>query len=250
MAVSPEGKLVDYYTPANRAWVSKKDLDMGNISPVVFPYNNLGVSGGLGERRRHLLLDAKQLGGADHRTPLFRSPDVRQRKRGAGFRRARFLGSAGHVGRSERDAVALRACLWTAVGEAPKFPVSYGPAPAGSIMAFKVDEKDNKPVLVPAWISRDMSVPEPPIVANGVVFALSNGENVRQVDSGGKILSPRSAPKRPPATRPYMRSMRKRANNFTSAATRSRGLLISADYPFRTGAFMSLRTIPRCTLSD
>ena len=38
-------------------------------------------------------------------------------------------------------------------------------------MAFKIVEKEGKPVLAPAWRSRDMNVPEPPIVANGVVFA-------------------------------------------------------------------------------
>ena len=32
--------LTDYYTPANRAWITKKDLDTGNISPVVFPFQN------------------------------------------------------------------------------------------------------------------------------------------------------------------------------------------------------------------
>ncbi|MBM3776465.1 MAG: pyrrolo-quinoline quinone, partial [Acidobacteria bacterium] len=31
-------KLADYYTPANREWITKKDLDMGNINPVVFPF--------------------------------------------------------------------------------------------------------------------------------------------------------------------------------------------------------------------
>jgi len=56
-------------------------------------------------------------------------------------------------------------------------------------MAFKVEEKDGKPVLTPAWISRDMDVPEPPVVVNGMVFALSNGENTQQLDNSGKILN-------------------------------------------------------------
>ena len=46
-----------------------------------------------------------------------------------------------------------------------------------------------KPVLAPAWISRDMDVPEPPVVVNGMVFALSNGENTQQLDNSGKILN-------------------------------------------------------------
>jgi len=36
-------------------------------------------------------------------------------------------------------------------------------------------------VLTPAWVSRDMSFPQPPVVANGVVFALSSGEFNRQM---------------------------------------------------------------------
>ena len=28
--------MTDYYTPANRDWITRKDLDMGNISPVIF----------------------------------------------------------------------------------------------------------------------------------------------------------------------------------------------------------------------
>jgi outer membrane protein assembly factor BamB len=56
-------------------------------------------------------------------------------------------------------------------------------------MAFKVVVKDNQPALEPAWNSRDMSVPEPAIISNGIVFALANGENVRQVDSRGRLYS-------------------------------------------------------------
>jgi outer membrane protein assembly factor BamB len=55
-------------------------------------------------------------------------------------------------------------------------------------MAFRVEMKDESPVLSPAWISRDLNVPEPPVIANGVVFALSSGEDVRQVDGVGNSL--------------------------------------------------------------
>ena len=34
-----------------------------------------------------------------------------------------------------------------------------------------------------------MDSAEPPVVVNGVVFALSNGENTNQLDSSGKILN-------------------------------------------------------------
>ena len=67
-------KLADYYTPANRAWITKKDLDMGNISPVVFPFKDWELIAASGKEGVIFLLDSKSLGGADHRTPLYRSP--------------------------------------------------------------------------------------------------------------------------------------------------------------------------------
>ena len=56
-------------------------------------------------------------------------------------------------------------------------------------MAFKVEDKNGKPVLTPAWTSRNMNVPEPPIVANGVVYVVASGENALQADSEGHLLS-------------------------------------------------------------
>jgi outer membrane protein assembly factor BamB len=56
-------------------------------------------------------------------------------------------------------------------------------------MAFKVEEKDGQPVLTPAWISRDLNVPEPPVVANGIVFAVSSGEFVRQAKDSGALYT-------------------------------------------------------------
>ena len=187
LAVSPEAKIVDYYTPANRAWVSKKDLDMGNITPVVFPFEDWELVAGGGKEGVLFLLDSKCLGGTDHRTPLFRSPlytneDIDFAGRG-------FWGALS-TWQDPGGTRWLYAPAWgPPASEAPKFPITYGETPAGSVMAFKVVSKDKKPVLEPAWISKNMSVPEPVVIANGVVFALSNGENVRQVDSGGRIFT-------------------------------------------------------------
>ena len=56
-----------------------------------------------------------------------------------------------------------------------KFAHTNGPAPHGSVVAFKVEEKDGHTVLTPSWISRDLINPAPPAIANGVVFALAGG---------------------------------------------------------------------------
>src|SRR5437868_5016433 len=75
---------------------------------------------------------------------------------------------------------------------APRFKYSYGNAEQGSIMAFEVrmDADKGKPMLDPIWISRDMHAPDPPVVANGVVYALQTGKNATETRSGGKLATP------------------------------------------------------------
>ena len=62
----------------------------------------------------------------------------------------------------------------------------------GAIVAFKVEEKNGKFQLTPAWMSRDMDQAEPPVIANGIVFAYGSGENTRQAyaDKGLADFSP------------------------------------------------------------
>jgi len=64
--------------------------------------------------------------------------------------------------------------------DAPKFEYTYGSAEQGSVLAFEVRLDKDKPTLIPKWMSRDMHVPDPPVVANGVVYALQTGENTAQ----------------------------------------------------------------------
>ena len=69
---SKDLKLKDYYTPTNADWLFKRDLDM-NVTPVIFPYKGRELLVGSGKEGRFFMLDTRSLGGADHRTPLFRS---------------------------------------------------------------------------------------------------------------------------------------------------------------------------------
>jgi outer membrane protein assembly factor BamB len=52
--------------------------------------------------------------------------------------------------------------------------------PTGSIVAFKLNDQDGKLSPSQAWVSRDLSMPQAPVIANGVVFALSAGEHERK----------------------------------------------------------------------
>jgi outer membrane protein assembly factor BamB len=72
--------------------------------------------------------------------------------------------------------------MWGAPGKnAPKFPMTNGDAPNGSIMAFKVVENAGKVELQPQWISRDLNLAAPPVIANGIVYALQTAESAVQV---------------------------------------------------------------------
>jgi outer membrane protein assembly factor BamB len=47
-------------------------------------------------------------------------------------------------------------------------------------MAFQVVAEGEKVTLAPQWISCDLIVPDPPVVANGVLYAIQTGEQTIQ----------------------------------------------------------------------
>ena len=55
-------------------------------------------------------------------------------------------------------------------------PASNGAVTNGAIVAWKVVERGRGAALEPGWVSRDLVSPLPPLVINGVVFAVSSGE--------------------------------------------------------------------------
>lgn len=180
-------KLKDWYTPSNREWITKRDLDM-NVTPVVFPYKGRDLLVGSGKEGRLFLLDSKSLGGENHRTPLFRTELISNEEVDFAGR-----GTWGSLA-SWEDASGTRwvlAPIWGPLHSAMKFPITNGDAPEGSIAAFKVEDVNGKTVLTPAWVSRNLTIPAPPVIANGVVFALSSGEFVRQANENqGGLFSP------------------------------------------------------------
>lgn len=179
-------KLLDYYTPANANYLTRKDLDMGNSTPVVFTYKGRELLVGSGKEGTLFLLDAKSLGGDSHRKPLFEARYTNQEADIAG----RGFWGAFATWEDSKGARWVYAPAWgPMLPNAAAFPITNGPTSGGSIMAFKVEDKDGQPVLAPAWISHDMNVPEPPVVANGVVFAISSGEFTRQIKENGQLYT-------------------------------------------------------------
>jgi outer membrane protein assembly factor BamB len=176
--------LKDYYTPSNHAWLTKRDLDM-NTTPVVFPYKGRDLLVGSGKEGRYFLMDSKSLGGADHETPLYRTPLVSNKN--VNFQTEGSWGSFA----SWEDKDGTRWVLAPIGGPvAVDFPINYGPTPNGGIVALKVTDAGGKTQLTPAWVSRDMMSAEPPVVANGVVYVLAAGEFTAQAnDEDGGLYS-------------------------------------------------------------
>jgi outer membrane protein assembly factor BamB len=176
---NPETKaleLVDYYGPSNAEWLVKRDLDM-QVTPVIFNYKGKELMVDGGKECRLYLMDTESIGGDDHRTPLYRTPLICNED--VNFASAGIWGSLA----SWEDSKGTRWVLTPIWGKPhSKFhaPIEHGPVVNGAIVAFKVEENNGKWTLTPAWISRDMNRAEPPVIANGVVFAYGNGEDTDQ----------------------------------------------------------------------
>jgi len=181
-------RLVDYYTPVNWYDVTRYDLDMGSGSPVWFAYQNYNLLATGGKEGVLYLMDADSLGDKDHQTPLFVTPRLandenRYQENG--------IWGAPSTWRDETGQAWVYIPIWGPVSKnAPSFPANNGPHPNGCIMAFRVALHGalQKPFLEPVWISSDLRVPDPAVIANGVVLVLSTGENTHQVDEHGSDI--------------------------------------------------------------
>jgi hypothetical protein len=155
---------------------------MGNISPTVFSFENRELIAASGKEGVIFLLDAQSLRGADHRTPCIAvrrlaNDDVNLSGRG-------FWGAFA----TRQDSLGTRWLYAPANGPPAagvKFPRGYGDTPDGSVMAFRVDQKDGKPSLTPAWNSVNLKSPTPAIIGNGMVFVLADGNDPAQISPSG-----------------------------------------------------------------
>lgn len=188
LGLSPKTlQVADYFTPANANYLTRKDLDMGNTSPVAFSYKGKPYLVAGGKEGVLVLLDGKSLGGGTHRKPLFQTPQFLNPE--ADIAGRGFWGAFASW-EDEKGVRWIYAPAWGPLNPAaPAFPKSNGRLTNGAIMAFRVEDSNGSPVLQPAWTSRDIGVPEPPAIANGVVFSLSSGEDTRQIAPDGHTYS-------------------------------------------------------------
>ncbi|MGH9203576.1 MAG: PQQ-binding-like beta-propeller repeat protein, partial [Vicinamibacterales bacterium] len=168
-------ELKDWYAPSNAFWLRKRDLDFNTSSPI-FDYKGKEYIVSSSKECRIWLMDTSSLGGDDHRTPVFRTPLICNEE--VNF----TMGVWGAMATWE-DAKGTRwiaTPFWGPKHSKFEAPNEHGQIVYGAVAAFKVEDRLGKPILAPAWISRDMYMADPPVVANGIVFAYGSGESTTQ----------------------------------------------------------------------
>jgi outer membrane protein assembly factor BamB len=188
-------KVVDYYVPPNWSYLNRKDFDLGSASPVFFGWRNRYLLAHGAKEGVVYLMDADSLGSKDHQTALYTSPRL-------GNDAAECCSGMGIWGglSTARDGDG-QTWVYVPMGgppaaNGPTFPVMSGDTSRGSIMAFRVvaDARTQNPTLEPAWIAGGLASPEPVVIANDIVLALSNGENpVQKGGEKGRLQNTRPA---------------------------------------------------------
>ncbi len=170
LALNPQNLMVtDYFTPES----AQKSPPQLGMTPAVFRWKDKDLLVAAGRDGTVYLLDSASLGGLDHHTPLAKTePLFDGNKDGAtaGFR-GDFATWADTDAGTRWVYVAFQGSPVLGVREATEGKGN------GGVMAFKLEDRGGKPVLAWQWTSRDMQAPTSPITTNGLVFALSNGQN-------------------------------------------------------------------------
>jgi outer membrane protein assembly factor BamB len=146
-------------------WFAPQDGTF-NAPPVVFTQGGRDVLAITSTDGRLFLLDARSLGGSDHRTPLHVTPA------------AGTPGSSPGLATWEDDTT--RWILATT---------------GATVVAFKTSGEGDTLTAERAWESRPLVSPLAPIIVNGIVFAASSGEfQDGGAAMGAKERAERSAP--------------------------------------------------------
>ena len=180
LAIRPHAwGLNDSFTPTHWKYINARDLDFGSGGVMLFAFGKRNIAATASKESVVFLLDADNLGGVDHMTGLYQSPRLGNDTQD--FQAQGVWGTLATQVSANGDRW-LYTPMWGAPGKAaPKFPITNGDVANGSIMAFKVVEESGKPVLQPGWVSHDLNLASPPVVANGVVYALQTAESAVQV---------------------------------------------------------------------
>lgn len=172
LALTPKDlKLKQYFTDPDSASSAKSAAEMNVTTPIVFAYKGRDMIVSAGKDGRLHVLDAQSLGGENHKTPFSQSSAISVSTASPNH------GIWGGLS-SWEDTDGTRwiiAPVWGPVNAELKFPITNGSAPNGALVAFRLEEQEGKPILSPAWMSRDLTSPQPAVITTGLVFALAAG---------------------------------------------------------------------------
>jgi len=172
-------RLMDSFTPTNYAHNLAKDLS-GSASPVVFNFAGKTLVAYSQKESVLRILDAERLGGDNHMTPLWASPRLgNDAETGTDPGRGVWGAITTYENPQGRRFLYLP-MLGEPSTQSPVFPMTNGPRPNGSVLAFEMKNDNGKISAEPLWTSDDMVMPDPPVVANGVVYALASAGQAMQ----------------------------------------------------------------------
>jgi hypothetical protein len=187
VALTKDLKVKDYFTPSGgKGAAIPKGISVPGVTPAVFAWKGKDVVVAAARDGRVFLLDGSSLGGSDHHTPLavtgpISSPD-------AGFAGNGIAGTFS----SWEDETGTRwvyASVQGPLAGTAKFGQTNGEAGHGSVVAFRIVDRDGKSAFEQTWVSRDMQGPAPTVIANGLVFALASGDSTREAKENGSPYS-------------------------------------------------------------
>ena len=220
-------KILDYFTPPNLQELNANDLDYGSGGTLGFTFQNrpLVVSGG--KDGTIYLLDAKSLGGSDHRTPLFSlkagNDDLSYASMGVWGAPATYVNARNErwvysrCGDRHRSRPPSRkptaplpmAASWHSSGDAK--PGAGGPRIKRRQAGSRTE-----------WVSRNLAVPDSPVIANGLVYAISTGENTLQRHTDPRYHAIYQKPGMPPLPKTGTMTAEERGQNDACDSLRPR----------------------------
>ena len=155
-------------------WISVR------AAPLLFSIGKRNIVATASKESVIYLLDADNLGGVDHMTALYQSPRMGNDTQDF---QAKACGAASPPRVSDKGERWLYAPMWGAPGKAaPKFPMTNGDvAQRQHHGASRWWKQTASRRWQPQWMSRDLNLASPPVVANGVVYALQTAESTIQV---------------------------------------------------------------------
>jgi outer membrane protein assembly factor BamB len=151
----------DWYTPAGEGMIA-------DVTPVAFMYKGKAMVAAPGKNGSYVLLDGTSLGGTDHKQALAETPKISKPKSGTMDSLATWQDADGSQW--------VLASVSGPVSTEAKFGTMNGPTTHGAIVAFRVADQGGALTMTPEWLSRDLVNPAPPVIANGTVIALSQGD--------------------------------------------------------------------------